>query len=112
MSLETTYFIAGESFRPVNADEIGIRMNWRGDIQEAELNTDSIVLSNRAKYLVLQHIEQFGIFEGVPIIIQVGNSVLEYYIDLQQNPKIACFEIKKASTLTIDLVPLKGAYKT
>ncbi|GLO76438.1 hypothetical protein MACH18_35180 [Phaeobacter italicus] len=31
---------------------------------------------------------------------------------LQQNPKIACFEIKKASTLTIDLVPLKGAYKT
>ena len=91
MSLETTYFIAGESFRPVNADEIGIRMNWRGDIQEAELNTDSIVLSNRAKYLVLQHIEQFGVFEGVPIIIQVGNSVLEYYIDLQQNPKISGF---------------------
>jgi len=31
---------------------------------------------------------------------------------LQQNPKIACVEIKKASTLTIDLVPHKGAYKT
>ena len=91
MSLETTYFIAGESFRPVNADEIGIRMNWRGDIQEAELNTDTIILSNRAKYLVLQHIGQFGIFEGVPIIIQVGNTVLEYYIDLQQNPKISGF---------------------
>ena len=91
MSLETIYFIAGESFRPVNADEIGIRMNWRGDIQEAELNTDTIILSNRAKYLVLQHIDQFGIFEGVPIIIQVGNTVLEYYIDLQQNPKISGF---------------------
>lgn len=91
MSLDTTYFIAGESFRPVNADEIGIRMNWRGDIQEAELNTDTIVLSNRAKVLVLNHIDQFGVFEGVPIIIQVGNTVLEYYIDLQQNPKISGF---------------------
>lgn len=91
MSLETTYLIAGENFRPVNASDIGIKMDWRGDVQEAELNTDSIVLSNRAKVIVLDHIAQYGIFQGVPIIVQVGNTVLEYYIDLQENPKISGF---------------------
>jgi hypothetical protein len=91
MSLETTYLIAGENFRPVNADDIGIKMDWRNEVSEAELNTDSIVLSNRAKYLVLQHIDQYGIFQAVPITIQVGNTILEYYIDLQENPKISGF---------------------
>jgi len=91
MSLETTYLIAGENFRPVNADDIGIKMNWRGDIEEAELNTDTIVLSNRAKVIVLDHIATYGVFEGVPIIIQIGNTALEYYIDLQSNPRISGF---------------------
>jgi hypothetical protein len=91
MSLETTYLIAGENFRPVNADDIGIKLDWRGDIAEAELNTDTIILSNRAKKLVLNHIDTFGVFEGVPIIIQVGNTALEYYIDLQSNPRISGF---------------------
>jgi hypothetical protein len=91
MSLETTYLIAGENFRPVNADDIGIKLDWRGDIQEAELNTDTIILSNRAKKLVLNHIDQFGVFQGVPIIVQVGSTALEYYIDLQSNPRISGF---------------------
>ena len=89
MSLETTYLIAGENFRPVNADDIGIKLDWRGDITEAELNTDTIILSNRSKRLVLNHIDQFGVFQGVPITIQVGSTALEYYIDLQSNPRIS-----------------------
>jgi hypothetical protein len=40
---------------------------------------------------VLNHIDTFGVFEGVPIIIQVGNTALEYYIDLQSNPRISGF---------------------
>ena len=91
MNLETTYIIAGENFRPVNADDIGIKLDWRGDIKEAELNTDTIILSNRAKRIVLDHIDQFGVFQGVPILIQVGNTALEYYIDLQANPKMSGF---------------------
>lgn len=91
MSLETTYLIDGENFRPVNADDIGITMDWTGDIQEAELNTDTIVLSNRARQIVLNRIEQQGVFQGIPILIQVGNTALEYYIDLQQTPRISGF---------------------
>ncbi len=89
MILETTYLIAGEVFRPLNADDIGIRADWVGDITEAELNTDTLILSNRAKKIALDFLGQNGAFQGIPVIIQVGNTTLEYYIDFKNNPKLS-----------------------
>lgn len=93
MSLETTYTLAGEDIKPVNAADIRFKLDFTGgitgDIEEAELTTDSIILSNRAKRICLNHIDQFGIFQGIPLTIQVGGLSLEYYVDIDDNPKIS-----------------------
>jgi len=89
MSLETQHFINGEEIRPKNADDIGVKLDWTGDIKEAELTVDSIVLENNAKRIVLNHIEQLGVFEGVPYTAKIGGLILEYYIDLTVNPLIS-----------------------
>jgi len=89
MNLESRHYINGIEIRPKNGDEIGLKMDWSGDTEEAELNTDSIILENKAKQLVISHIETLGIFEGIPYTFQVGNFSLEYYIDLTENPEIS-----------------------
>ena len=89
MNLESRHFINGVEIRPKDADDIGLKLDWSGDTEEAELNTDSIVLENMAKKLVLYHINQLGVFEGLPYTYMIGNFSLEYYIDFTQNPIIS-----------------------
>ena len=88
MAAETQHFIKGTLVRPDNADDIGFKFDWTKDINEAELTTDSVILSNDAKRIVLEHIETNGIYEGIPYEAQVGSTTLEYYIDLTYSPKI------------------------
>ncbi len=95
MSLESKHYINTTEIRPENADTIGFKFDWTGDILEAELNVDSILLANKAKQLVIDHIAQLGIYEGIPYTVKVfnprtGNNVtLEYFIDLTDNPTIS-----------------------
>jgi len=89
MNLESKHFINNIEIRPKNADEIGLKLDWSGDTQEAELTTDSIVLENLGKKLVLDHIATNGVFEGIPYTFMVGNYTLEYYIDLLESAEIS-----------------------
>ena len=89
MSLENEYFIAGIPVRPVNADEIGVKLDWTGEAQEAELSVDSIQLSGKGKKLVLDHIAQLGVFEGLPFTAKIGGYIIEYFIDLTEDPRIS-----------------------
>tara|TARA_R110001632_G_scaffold4295_1_gene18187 strand:+ start:2388 stop:4106 length:1719 start_codon:yes stop_codon:yes gene_type:complete len=88
---ETLHYINGNQIRPVNADQIGFKLDWTGDIREAELTVDSIILANKARQLVLDHIDQLGVFEGLPYTVTVGSLTLNYYIDLTDNPIISGF---------------------
>jgi len=87
--IETNYFINGQAIRPVNADEIGFKMDFTKGWTEAELTVDSIVLANKAKALVLEHAQTYGFHEGLPLTIQVGSLTLDYYIDLIDSPKFS-----------------------
>jgi len=87
--IETNYFINGQAIRPVNADEIGFKMDFTKGWTEAELTVDSIVLANKAKALVLEHVQTYGFHEGLPLSIQVGSLTLDYYIDLIDSPKFS-----------------------
>lgn len=80
--IESKHFINGQEVRPVDADKIGIELDWTSDAQELELNVDSIKLSREARQLVLDHIATYGVFEGIPYEFQIGSFNLEYYIDL------------------------------
>lgn len=89
MSLESRHFIGGIEIRPKNADDIGVKLDWTGDAKEAELTVDSLVLENMGKKLVLDHIAQYGIFEGLPYTFQINTLSLQYFIELVDNPKIS-----------------------
>ena len=89
MNFLTKYSINGNYFRPTNADNIGFKMDWTGDAREAELTVDAIELETDAKRLVIEHINTYGVFEGLPLTIEVGSLTLDYYIDLTDNPLIS-----------------------
>jgi len=88
-NLESRHFINGTEIRPKDADKIGIKLDWTADAQEAELTVDSLVLENKAKKLVLDHIDTNGIFEGIPYTYQINNLTIEYYLKLVDDPKIS-----------------------
>lgn len=84
--IETKYFLNGDEIRPVNADEIGFKMDFTKGWTEAELTVDSIILANEAKQMVINHSQTIGFHEGIPLSVQVGGLTLDYYIDLTDNP--------------------------
>ena len=88
--IESKHFINNQEVRPKDADLIGLKLDWIGDAQETELNVDTLVLENKAKKLVLDHVNTYGVFEGVPYTFQINNFSLNYYIDLTDpNTKIS-----------------------
>lgn len=89
MSLDLTFEIAGTKFVPKNIDDIGISLDWRGDAREAELSTETIILENKAKQLVLDHIDNIGALEGIPVNVQIGSLSIDYQINLTKNPLIS-----------------------
>jgi len=89
LNLESKHFINGIEIRPKDADKISVKMDWTGDAQEAELSVDSLILENKAKKLVLNHIDNYGVFEGIPYTYQINNFSLEYYIELVDDPRIS-----------------------
>ena len=88
-NLETYHFINGEPIRPENANEIGFKIDWTGDPEEAELTVDRLILSGKAKSLVKASYDQFGITRDIPYTIQVGTITLEYVIKVQEDPLLS-----------------------
>lgn len=109
MSLETKHFLNGEEIRPINADSIGFKFNWTEDVNEGELNVDSIKLSNRAKCIVLEFIDQYGIFQGIPYDVTIGTVTIQYYVDLTDSPLLSgngdeYIEVKIKRRQAVDLL--------
>jgi hypothetical protein len=88
MSDETKYFLNGIAVRPDNADSIGFRSDFTNNVEELQLNTDSIIFKAEAHSIILNHIASLGVFEGIPLTIQIDGVSIEYYIDLQDSPRI------------------------
>jgi len=77
------HFINGIEISPRNTDSIGVVCDFTGNPDVMSLNTDTLVLPREANELVKQHIQQNGLFIGIPYQIQLeGNINLDYYIDL------------------------------
>ncbi len=81
MSLLPTFDYQGSTFVPFNAPEIGIKLDFTGDFEEAELTVDTLVLVNDGRKFALDHIEALGVFEGMPITATIAGVQINYYID-------------------------------
>ena len=83
------HFINNVEITPRNIFDIGIVCDFSARIDQNKLSTDTIVLPNEGKNLVLQHLQNVGLFEGLPYDIQfAGSNVLNCYIDFTDNFKV------------------------
>lgn len=85
MAYETLHYIDGNPIRPQNADEIGFKIDWTTNPNEAELTVDTLILTNRAKTLVEEHWNTLGPFEGLPYQAAIDGFQLEYFIDFPED---------------------------
>lgn len=117
------HFINNIPISPRNILDIGLSTNNTGNPELLQIDTDTIVLPNEAKELVLNHISSQGVFEGIPYKIELENGLtLEYYIDLTKGTVYRDFEvevkitkrsgydnfIENAQALSFELMKKKG----
>lgn len=80
------HFINNVEITPRNIFDIGIVCDFSARIDQNKLSTDTIVLPNEGKNIVLQHLQNVGLFEGLPYDIQfAGSNFLNCYIDFTDN---------------------------
>lgn len=95
MVQEMKHYINGNEIRPLNAENIGVKLDFTGDAKEAELNVDTIILTNQAYTEVLSHINgSVGLFEGIPYFVKIGGLEIEYFIDLTENAKFSDSQVE------------------
>lgn len=92
--IPTQFYINGLEHRPVNADSIGFKLDFTSAWQEAELNVDNVVLANEARDAVMLHMATLGPFEGIPYTIKIGDTILEYYIDLADSARFTDVDVE------------------
>ena len=77
------HFINNTEITPRNLFDIGIEVDFSAKIDQNKLTTDVVILPNKGKTEVLNHINSIGFFEGIPYKVALDSGVnLEMYIDL------------------------------
>lgn len=83
------HFINNTEITPRNIFDIGIVCDFSARIDQNKLTTDSIVLPNEGLQEVMNHLQNVGLFEGLPYDIQfAGNNFLNCYIDFTDSFQI------------------------
>jgi hypothetical protein len=89
------HFINNVEITPRNIFDIGIVCDFSARIDQNKLTTDTIILPNEGKNLVLQHLQNVGLYEGLPYDIQfAGNNLLNCYIDFTNSFQVKDKEIE------------------
>lgn len=120
------HFLNGLEIAPRNIDDIGISVDYSNDVQQESLNITNIVIPMEGRNIVMNHLSNIGISEGIPYEISFANKKLPYYIDLVDSLKIRSNEvevkvkqryahdnfIENADSLTFDFLNTKIAIPT
>ena len=121
------HFINGIEIAPKNLTEIGVVSTFTDDPDILSLSVDSVILPREGKNIVQNHIQNVGLFEGIPYSVQMDDGVtIEYYIDLLEGVKVRQHEIEvslkkrkskdnffeRASGSSFDLLKEKGVQFT
>lgn len=88
------HLINGQEITPRNLDSIGVVSDFSGNPDVLALNVDSVILPLEGFEIVKQHIQNVGLFEGLPYEVEIDNITLQYYIDLLEDVKVRQHEIE------------------
>ena len=77
------HFLNDIEIAPRNLQDIGFISDWSGRPAELELNVDKIILPREGKEIVEAHIQQLGVFEGIPYRVEMSPGLyVDYFVDL------------------------------
>jgi hypothetical protein len=80
---------------PRNRTDIGIESDFTGNPQVLSLTTDSVILPREAFNMVMGHINNASIFEGMPYRVELDSGVnIEYYVDFLDGFRVRQSEVE------------------
>ena len=88
------HFLNGIEISPRNREGIGVVSDFSGNPDILSLNVDSLILPREANELIRNHINNVGLFEGIPYSVETGGVTLEYFIDLSDGLKVRDHEVE------------------
>jgi hypothetical protein len=89
------HYINSTEITPRNIFDIGISCDFSAKIDQNKLTTDTIILPNEGKQIVLDHLQNVGLFEGLPYDIQFADTQnLSCYIDFTDSFTVSDREIE------------------
>jgi len=93
------HFLNDIEISPRNRDSIGIISEFVDEIRQLKLTTESVILPNEARDIVLDHIQTNGLFEGIPYRIELNDGItINYYADLLSGLSIQSQDINVSLT--------------
>jgi hypothetical protein len=79
------HFLNDIEIAPRNLQDIGFISDWSGRPAELQLNVDKIVLPREGKEIIEAHVQQLGVFEGIPYRVEMAPGLsVQYYVDLTE----------------------------
>ena len=89
------HFINSVEITPRNIFDIGIVCDFTARIDQNKITTDTLILPNEGKQIVLDHLNNVGLFEGLPYEIQFSdNKTLDCYIDFTDSFQVKDLEVE------------------
>lgn len=88
------HFLNGIEVAPRNIDDIGVVSDFSGNPDILSLNTESVILPREANDLIREHINNVGLFEGIPYSVVTSGQTLEYFVDLTDGLKVREHEVE------------------
>jgi hypothetical protein len=88
------HYLNGVEIAPRNVLDIGLITDYTGNPEMLQVDTDTIVLPREAREIIMQHVSNQGVFEGIPYTIELGSLQLDYYVDLTENLTIRDYEVE------------------
>lgn len=89
------HFLNDIEIAPRNLQEIGFISDWSGRPAQLQLNVDKIVLPREGKEIIEAHLQQLGVFEGIPYRVEMAPGLsVQYYVDLTEEAIFRDHEIE------------------
>jgi hypothetical protein len=88
------HFLNGIEVAPRNIDDIGVVSDFSGNPDILSLNTELVILPREANDLIREHINNVGLFEGIPYSVVTSGQTLEYFVDLTDGLKVREHEVE------------------
>lgn len=88
------HFLNGIEIAPKNLDDIGVTTDFTENPEINKISVSSVILPREAKDIIKNHIENVGLFEGIPYQIETGGVTFEYYVDFIEGIRVRDHEIE------------------